>query len=61
MSKEGLADGCRHCPGEVRQELQDTKKPLPVGLKGENLSSILEKPAARHSNGAQAARRAQQF
>jgi hypothetical protein len=60
MGKEALAEGCKHCPGEVKPELQGVKKPFNVGLRGESLSSILDRPAARHSNGALEARRAQQ-
>lgn len=60
MGKEVLADGCKQCPGEIRPELKDAKKPFTVGLRGENLLSILDRPAARHTNGALEARRAQQ-
>lgn len=59
--KEGVAQGCRQCPEEVRQELQNVKRPLQVGLRLEDLPSVLERPSIRHSNGAREARRAQQF
>jgi hypothetical protein len=62
MRKEGLlAEGFLHCSGFVRPELSTTKKPLDVGLRGESLSSVLVRPAVRHTDGAREARRAQQF
>lgn len=61
MSKELIAQGCKHCPEEVRQDLQTSRRPLTVGLRLEDLPSVLERPAITHSNGAREARKAQQF
>ncbi len=59
--KETIAQGCKHCPGEVRQDLQNVKKPLDAGLRLEDLASVLKRPAITHSNGAREARKDQQF
>lgn len=59
--KERLAQGCKHCPEEVRKDLQNVRRPLQAGLRLEDLSSLLERSSIRHTNGAREARRAQQF
>lgn len=56
-----ISAACLQCPEEVREALQDSRKPLPVGIRLEDLPSVLEHPAVRHTNGARAARKAQQF
>lgn len=56
-----ISTACLQCPEEVRRDLQDSRKPLPAGVRLEDLSSVLEHPAVRHTNGAREARKAQQF
>lgn len=56
-----VASACIQRPGEVRQDLQGSRRALPVGIRLENLSSVLQGPAATHTNGAREARRAQQY
>lgn len=54
MSKELIAQSCKYCPEEVRQDLQSVRRPLQAGLRLEDLPSMLERPSVRHTNGARA-------
>lgn len=47
-----ISAACLQCPEEVRKALQDSRRPLPVGIRLEGLSSVLERPAIRHTSGA---------
>lgn len=56
-----ISAACLQCPEGVREDLQVSRKPLPAGIRLEDLSLMLERPSVRHTNGAREARRAQQF
>ena len=53
-ARAGISTACLQCPEEVRKALQDSRKPLPVGIRLEDLSSVLERSAIRHTSGARA-------